>query len=321
MKILVTGCAGFIGMHASLALCRDGHDVFGVDSLNSYYDVKLKCSRLQLLKSYKSFNFSRIDLSIRDQTIQYFDTVRPDYVLHFAAQAGVRHSVDFPYEYVSNNLVAFANVLEGCRSVRVSHLVFASSSSVYGSASQSPFKETDNCDTPNSFYAATKRSTELMAYSYSHLYKVPITGLRFFTVYGPWGRPDMAAFIFTRAIISGEPIEVFNQGNMIRDFTYVSDIIHGTLLIMGKPPASSVPFHIFNIGNENPVSLMYFIETLEKLLGKKSQKILLPLQSGDVQETSANMDAMFEYCNMSPKIDVEEGLKNFVCWYRSYYQV
>ena len=319
MKILVTGCAGFIGMHAAEKLALNGHQVIGIDSLNNYYDVNLKQDRLRKLSKYPNFNFIQLDLSDRKKTLDLFEIAQPEYVLHLAAQAGVRHSVKFPEDYISNNLVAFANILDGCRNIKVSHLVYASSSSVYGSNTKIPFEEGDICDTPNSLYAATKKSNELMAYSYSHLYNLPITGLRYFTVYGPWGRPDMAPFLFTKSILSGEPIKVFNNGDMIRDFTYISDIIDGTVEIISRPSISNIPNNIFKIGNNKPVALLSFIQTLENLWGKEVEKIFLPNQPGDLKETVASVDKINEYCAYMPKIGIEKGLKSFVDWYKEYY--
>jgi UDP-glucuronate 4-epimerase len=319
MKILVTGCAGFIGMHTAKRLSEDGHEVIGVDSLNAYYDLKLKHDRLKELGYYKNFTFHRLDLGSRDETLNYFAENKPEYVIHLAAQAGVRHSVEFPEEYISNNLAAFSNVLDGCRRVKTAHLVYASSSSVYGSSHKIPFEESDSCDTPNSLYAATKKSNELMAYSYSHLYQMPITGLRYFTVYGPWGRPDMAAFLFSKAILDGAPIKVFNNGNMIRDFTYIDDIVDGTLAILKKPSKSKIPHNIFNIGNNNPVNLINFIEILEKLWGKSTNKIMMPIQPGDLVKTVASVSKIQKYADYLPKISIEDGLEKFTDWYRDYY--
>ena len=319
MKILVTGCAGFIGMHTVKRLCEGGHDVFGVDSLNNYYDVTLKHDRLKELIGYKNFTFQKLDLALRDESLIYFLEIKPENVIHLAAQAGVRHSVSFPKEYISNNLVAFSNVLDGCKSVKTAHLVYASSSSVYGSSQKIPFEESDVCDTPNSLYAATKKSNELMAYSYSHLYQMPITGLRYFTVYGPWGRPDMAAFLFAKAILNREPIKVFNNGNMIRDFTYIDDIVSGTLAILNKPSQSKIPHNIFNIGNNKPVTLKYFIEVLENLCDIQAEKIMQPMQLGDLIKTVASIKKIEKYCGYSPNTSIEKGLKKFMEWYQNYY--
>ena len=319
MKILVTGCAGFIGMHTAKRLCEDGHEVIGVDSLNAYYNLKLKHDRLKELEHYKNFSFHKLDLASRVKTLNYFCENKPEFVIHLAAQAGVRHSVDFPEEYISNNLVTFSNVLDGCREVKILHLVYASSSSVYGSSHKIPFEESDSCDSPNSLYAATKKSNELMAYSYSHLYQMPITGLRYFTVYGPWGRPDMAAFLFSKAILEKTPIKVFNSGDMIRDFTYVDDIVRGTISILNRPSKNKVPHNIFNIGNNKPVTLIKFIKILEKLWGKSAEKIMLPIQLGDLVETVASISKIQKYSGYSPEISIEDGLEKFVEWYRSYY--
>jgi UDP-glucuronate 4-epimerase len=319
MRILVTGCAGFIGMHASIDLAKKGHQVLGIDNLNNYYDPELKLNRLREINDFSNFEFSKFDLSDKDLVLKFFLEKKPDMVLHLAAQAGVRHSVKFPYQYADSNLLAFLNILEACRSIKTSHLVYASSSSVYGSSQSSPFEETDKCDMPNSLYAATKKSNELMAYSYSHLYGMPITGLRYFTVYGPWGRPDMAPFIFTRSILNNEPIKVFNYGEMSRDFTYIDDIVDGTIRILERPPMGLVPNNIFNIGNNTPVSLLDFIGILEQLWGREVEKILLPLQAGDLKETVASIHKISEYCEYFPRTDIHRGLENFVSWYKSYY--
>jgi UDP-glucuronate 4-epimerase len=320
MKILITGCAGFIGMHIAKRLCESNFDVIGIDSINEYYDVTLKFDRLNQLKKFKNFTFQKLDLSLREQTLSFFVEKKPEYVIHLAAQAGVRHSVDFPEDYISNNLVAFSNVLDGCRKVKILHLVYASSSSVYGSNHKYPFKESDVCDKPNSLYAATKKSNELMAYSYSQLYKIPITGLRYFTVYGPWGRPDMASFLFSNAIIDGKPIKVFNDGDMIRDFTYIDDIVEGTLLVLKKPSHNKIPHNIFNIGNGQPVKLLKFIETLEYLWGKKAVIEKLPMQLGDLKKTVASVEKIKNYCGYSAKTSIDIGLKKFVMWYSKYYK-
>ena len=335
MKILVTGAAGFIGMHTALRLLRRGDSVVGIDNLNDYYDVGLKRARLEQLIGQGDFRFVQLDISDRTATAELFAREGFDRVIHLAAQAGVRYSLVNPGAYVDSNLSGFLAVLEGCRHQSVEHLVYASSSSVYGGNTRMPFSERDNVDHPVSLYAATKKANELMAHTYSHLYRLPTTGLRFFTVYGPWGRPDMAAFLFTRAILEGRPIDVFNHGNMQRDFTYVDDIVEGVLRVLDRPatanasydplladPATSnVPYRVFNIGNNNPVPLLDFIGCIEEALGRKAQKNLLPLQDGDVPATYANTDALRYWVGFVPGTPIKDGIARFVAWYRAYYKV
>lgn len=334
-KILITGASGFIGFHLSNKLCREGWNVTGLDNLNNYYDVNLKKNRLNLLRTYSNFHFSQIDLINKDEINNLFKKEKFDYVVNLAAQAGVRYSLVNPYAYVDSNIAGFLNILESCRYNHVKHLIYASSSSVYGGNKKMPFSVHDNVDHPVSLYAASKKSNELMAHTYSYLFNIPTTGLRFFTVYGPWGRPDMAAFIFTKLILQDKEIEVFNNGLMKRDFTYIDDIIEGmSKLIMnipvpdlnwnGQKPDSSTsfaPYRLFNIGNNNPVELLKFIEILEENLGKKAKKKFLPLQPGDVSETYADIDDLAEVTGFKPKTNIEEGLKKFIDWYKNYYNI
>ena len=333
MKVLVTGAAGFIGMHATLRLLERGDVVVGIDNLNEYYDSTLKRSRLQLLNAYSSFTFKKEDIADRHCMERLFRDHRPQRVVHLAAQAGVRYSLTNPHAYIDSNLQGFLNILEGCRHAKVEHLVYASSSSVYGGNISLPFKETDSVDHPISLYAATKKANELMAHTYSHLFRLPSTGLRFFTVYGPWGRPDMALFLFTKAILEGRPIDVFNHGKMRRDFTYVDDIIEGILRVLDRPaepdPAfnpmqpdpdrSDAPYRIFNIGNSNSVQLMTYIETLEENLGLKAIKNFLPIQPGDVLASDADTSQLKSATAFAPSTLVKDGIRSFVEWYRSYY--
>ena len=333
MKILVTGAAGFIGFHLSRKLLERGEEVVGIDNLNDYYSVELKEARLAELSPHESFRFEKIDLV--DQTVmtELFQEEKFDVVVNLAAQAGVRYSLTNPHSYISSNIVGFLNVLEGCRHNNVKHLVYASSSSVYGSNTQMPFSVSDNVDHPVSLYAASKKSNELMAHSYSHLYGLPTTGLRFFTVYGPWGRPDMALFLFTKAILEGKPIDVFNHGKMRRDFTYIDDIVSGVCGVIDNPatpdstwngdepnPATSkAPYKIHNIGNHQSVELLTMIETLEKELGKTAEKNLLELQPGDVPATYADIDALQQATGYTPSTSIDVGIERFVEWYRDYY--
>ena len=333
MKYLVTGAAGFIGMHVSSALLNRGDEVLGIDNLNDYYSVSLKRDRLLQLSGRRGFRFEQIDLADRDRLPKLFDAERFDVVINLGAQAGVRYSLSNPHAYVDSNLVGFVNVLEACRHSRVKHLVFASSSSVYGANTTMPFSTHHNVDHPVSLYAATKKANELMAHTYSHLYQLPTTGLRFFTVYGPWGRPDMALWLFTKAILAGEPIDVFNNGLMQRDFTYIDDIVQGVVRVAdhvpaGNPawsgdhpdPASShAPYRIYNIGNNSPVELMHLIETIEKALGKTAVKNFLPLQPGDVLATYADVDDLTRDVGFKPSTPIEAGVRRFVDWYRSYH--
>jgi len=334
-RILVTGAAGFIGMHLAIRLLERGDKVAGLDNLNDYYDVSLKNARLARLQAYPGFEFYKIELADRVSVAKLFENLRPDAVVNLAAQAGVRYSLENPHAYVDSNLVGFVNVLEGCRHLKVKHLVFASSSSVYGANAKIPFSVDDKTDQPISLYGATKKANELMAYAYSHLYGLPTTGLRFFTVYGPWGRPDMALFKFTKAILEGQPIDVFNYGQMRRDFTYIDDIVEGVVRVLDNVPrpdsvssekepdrgAGSAPFGVYNIGNSQPVDLLQFIEALETCLGRKAVKNLLPLQAGDVPATFADVDNLMRDVDFQPRTPVEIGIQRFVEWYRSYYRV
>lgn len=335
MRILVTGTAGFIGSQVAQRLLGQGHQVVGLDEVNDYYDVSLKLARLARLTPQAGFTEARIHLQDRPAMERLFADFRPQRVIHLAAQAGVRYSLTHPHAYVDSNLVGFMNILEGCRHSGVEHLVYASSSSVYGANTRMPFSEHDVADHPLSLYAATKRSNELMAHCYAHLYGLPVSGLRFFTVYGPWGRPDMALFLFTRAILAGEPIEVFNEGHHRRDFTYIDDIVEGVLRVTARvaaanpawdgnhpdPATSQAPFRVYNIGNNRPVELLRYIEVIEDCLGRTAVKKLLPMQPGDVPETSANIDDLGEDVGYRPATPVEVGVRRFVDWYREYYKV
>ncbi len=316
--ILVTGAAGFIGMHCSARLLAQGHQVIGIDNLNDYYDPRLKQARLAQLTSHPGFRFIETDIANRDALEKLFTEVRPERVLHLAAQAGVRYSLKNPHAYVQSNLVGFVNILEGCRHHGVQHLVYASSSSVYGANTKVPFAVGDPVDHPVSLYAATKKSNELMAYSYSHLYGLPTTGLRFFTVYGPWGRPDMSPWLFTSAILEGRTIDVFNHGKMQRDFTYIDDIVEGTLRVLDQAPTGAPPYHLYNIGNHQPVELMDFIGTLERVLGVEAKKNFMPMQPGDVPVTYADTDDLRRDVGFAPSTPLSEGLQHWADWYRSY---
>ncbi|ERT06558.1 polysaccharide biosynthesis family protein [Lyngbya aestuarii BL J] len=323
----MTGAAGFIGFHLSQKLLQRGDTVVGLDNLNSYYEVSLKKARLEQLIPFKNFNFYQLDLVEREQLEKLFFEQQFEAVVHLAGQAGVRYSLENPYAYVDSNLAGFMNILEGCRHTNVGHLVFASSSSVYGTNKKIPFMVEDNVDYPVSLYAATKKANELMAHSYSHLYNIPLTGLRFFTVYGPWGRPDMAVFLFTKAILDGKPIKVFNYGKMQRDFTYIDDLVEGVVRVIDKIPqpnfqaesSTKAPYKIYNIGNNTPVELLRLIEVLENCLEKEAVKEMLPMQPGDVPITYANVDALIQDVGFSPDTPIEVGIKRFVEWYRSYY--
>ena len=322
MKVLVTGVAGFIGYHLAERLLAEGISVCGIDNLNNYYDVNLKKDRLAQLQSYASFDFQLIDLGDRQSISNLFQAQNFDCVVNLAAQAGVRYSIENPFAYADSNLVGFVNLLEACRQHQTKHLVFASSSSVYGANTKVPFATNDNVDRPVSLYAATKKANELMAYTYSHLYHLPITGLRFFTVYGPWGRPDMAYFKFVQAILEGKPIDVYNFGQMKRDFTYIDDVIEGLVRVMSKPPQASIgtaAYKIYNIGNNTPVELMQFIEVIEQAIGKTAIKNFLPMQPGDVPCTYADVDDLIEDVGFKPKTSIKEGLGRFIEWYQSYY--
>ncbi|MGR3172996.1 MAG: NAD-dependent epimerase [Candidatus Scalindua sp.] len=333
MTYLITGAAGFIGFHLSKRLLAQGKSVVGIDNLSDYYDVNLKKTRLRELEENSEFTFYKLDLVDREGVENLFSENKFDYVVNLAAQAGVRYSLTNPHAYIDCNIVGFLNILEGCRHNDVKHLVFASSSSVYGANTNMPFSVHHNVDHPVSLYAATKKSNELMAHTYSSLYKLPCTGIRFFTVYGPLGRPDMALFLFTRAILENKPIDVFNHGKMKRDFTYIDDIVEGVVRLIDKVPepdpdwngdnpdsaTSYAPYRIYNIGNNNPVELMKFIEVLENCLGKKAKKNLLPIQPGDVPETYADVDDLAKDVGFKPATPIEEGIKKFVEWYREYY--
>jgi UDP-glucuronate 4-epimerase len=334
-KILVTGAAGFIGYHTSERLLARGDEVVGLDNVNDYYDPTLKEARIARLSAKPGFRLFRMDLADRDGVARLFREERFDRVINLAAQAGVRYSITNPHAYIESNLVGFINILEGCRHHEVQHLTYASSSSVYGANTAMPFSVHQNIDHPVSLYAATKKANELMAHTYSHLYGLPTTGLRFFTVYGPWGRPDMAMFLFTKAILEGKPIDVFNHGKMQRDFTYIDDIVEGVIRTNDHtaepnpawnseapdPATSKAPYRIYNIGNNNPVELMYLIETIEKSLGRVAEKRMLPLQPGDVPATYANVDALVRDVGFAPKTPIETGVANFVAWYREYFQI
>ncbi len=334
LKILITGAAGFIGMHVAQVLLDRGDIVVGVDNLNDYYDPQLKLDRLDRLVSKPGFSFAKIDVADRPAMSSLFERERFDRVVHLAAQAGVRYSLENPHAYVDSNLVGFLNVLEGCRHTEVQHLVYASSSSVYGGNTSMPFSEHHNIDHPVSLYAATKKANELMAHTYSHLYRLPTTGLRFFTVYGPWGRPDMALFLFTKAMVEDRPIDVYNHGHMVRDFTYIDDIVEGVVRVLDRvatpdpayvasapdPACSDAPYRVFNIGNNSPVKLMDFVEAIELALDKKAQKNFLPLQDGDVPATYADVSELERWTGFTPRMPVPEGIGRFVHWYRDYFR-
>ncbi|MCG6553863.1 MAG: NAD-dependent epimerase [Candidatus Magnetominusculus sp. LBB02] len=334
-KILVTGGAGFIGFHLCQRLIALGFDVFTVDNLNDYYDVKIKRDRLTLLEGAEHFRFIKMDIADKAGMTQLFDSEKFDYVVNLAAQAGVRYSIKNPHAYVESNIVGFTNILEGCRHNHVKHLLFASSSSVYGANRTLPFSVRHNVDHPMSLYAATKKANELFAHTYCSLYNLPATGLRFFTVYGPWGRPDMALFLFIKAILEDRPIEVFNHGDMRRDFTYIDDIVEGVVRLIERiptpnpawngnspdPSSSYAPYKIYNIGNNEPVSLLKFIEVIEGQLGKKAEKTLLPMQPGDVAATYADIEELTRDTGFKPSTPLEEGIRNFVAWYKGYFKI
>lgn len=335
MKILVTGAAGFIGSTLCIRLLERGDEVVGIDNLNDYYDVNLKLARLERVQAYGRFKFIKIEIADKQAMEELFAREKVQRVMHLAAQAGVRYSLTNPHAYIDSNLVGFINILEGCRHNAVEHLAYASSSSVYGANTKMPFSIHDNIDHPVSLYAATKKANELMAHTYSHLYQLPTTGLRFFTVYGPWGRPDMSLFMFTRSILEGKPIDVFNYGNHRRDFTYIDDIVEGVIRVIDKPAqanpnwtsdnpdpgTSKAPYRVYNIGNNNPVHLLTFIETLEKCLGKVAIKNMLPLQPGDVPDTYADVSDLVNDFGYQPSTLLEKGIKNFVEWYKEFYRV
>ena len=333
MIILITGTAGFIGMHLSKKLLKQGHQIIGLDNLNDYYDVQLKKDRLEILNKYDNFTFYEADLADREAVEAIFEKEKIDVVINLAAQAGVRYSLENPHAYVDSNLVGFVNILEACRHHEIKHLIYASSSSVYGANVKMPFSTDDAVNHPVSLYAATKKSNELMAHTYSHLFNVPTTGLRFFTVYGPMGRPDMAYFSFTKKILAGETIQVFNNGEMMRDFTYIDDIVEGIVRLIDQPPKanpdfdlghpkaseSHAPYKVYNIGNNQPVKLMDFIQTIEKHLGIEAKKEFLPMQPGDVKATYADIDDLTEATGFKPSTTIDEGIKKFVDWYMGYY--
>jgi UDP-glucuronate 4-epimerase len=335
MKILITGSAGFIGFHLARKLISEGWQVIGIDNLNDYYDPKLKEDRLAILQKHKDFVFKKVDLKDKTAVDAVFVDYKPEYVINLAAQAGVRYSIQNPYAYVDSNLVGFMNILEACRHNPVRHLIYASSSSVYGGNKVAPFSTNHNVDHPVSLYAATKKSNELMAHTYSHLYGIPTTGLRFFTVYGPWGRPDMAYFSFTKNIFEKKPIKVFNHGKMERDFTYIDDIVYGIVKLIDRPPVpnpnwdervddlstSFAPYKIYNIGNNQPVPLMKFINVLEEKIGIEAEKIYMDMQPGDVLRTYADVTDLERDIDFRPNTSIEEGLSRFVDWYREYYNV
>jgi len=335
VRVLITGVAGFIGFHLGKRLLARGDEVVGLDNLNDYYDVTLKKARLAQLKGQRGFRFSKLDLADREGIPRLFKKHKPEVVVNLAAQAGVRYSQENPHAYIDSNLLGFANILEGCRHFGVKHLVYASSSSVYGANTKMPFSVHDNVDHPLSLYGASKKANELMAHTYSHMYGLPATGLRFFTVYGPWGRPDMALFLFTKAILKGQPINVFNYGKMRRDFTYIDDIVEGVVRVSDRPAepnrtwsgdspdpgSSAAPYKLYNIGNHNPVELMRFIEVLEDHLGVKAVKNMLPMQPGDVPATFADVDDLVRDVGFKPSTPIEVGIERFVTWYRSYYRV
>ena len=335
MKILVTGAAGFIGFHASKRLLDSRYDVIGLDNLNNYYDINLKNDRLKILQEYDGFTFHKIDLKDQGEVENLFKKESPQRVIHLAAQAGVRYSIENPHAYIQSNIVGTFNILEGCRRNQVEHLVYASSSSVYGLNTKYPFSVHDKSSHPVSLYGATKISNELMAHSYSHLYKLPTTGLRFFTVYGPWGRPDMAYFLFTKSILASEPIDLYNQGNMIRDFTYIEDIVEGVCRIIKKipdpnpnwsgsdpdPASSTAPYRLYNIGSNRPTPLMDYVKEIEKNLGVKAKLNLMPMQGGDVKKSHADVDDLVKDFEYSPKWNIQNGIKSFIQWYIDYYKV
>lgn len=334
MKFLVTGAAGFIGFHACKRLLQAGHEVVGLDNMNDYYDVNLKQARLDLLQS-PLFSFHKIDLADREGIAQLFAHEKFNRVIHLAAQAGVRYSLENPFAYADSNLIGYLNILEGCRHNHVEHLLYASSSSVYGLNRKMPFSTDDSVEHPVSLYAATKKANELMAHTYSHLYGIPTTGLRFFTVYGPWGRPDMALFKFTKAMLEGKSIDVYNYGKMKRDFTYIDDIVEAIVRMQdiipqpnpawtvetGSPADSSAPYRVYNIGNSSPVELMDYITALEEALGMVAEKNMMPIQPGDVLETSADTKPLYDMVGFRPQTTVSQGVKNFVDWYKAYYKV
>ncbi|PHR62707.1 MAG: capsular biosynthesis protein CpsI [Robiginitomaculum sp.] len=335
MKIIVTGAAGFIGAKLTEVLLNRGEDVVGIDNLNDYYDVGLKKARLERIDDNPNFHFHPVDLKDRDAIVGLFRKYKPNRVVNLAAQAGVRYSLQDPYSYIDSNVMGFLNILEGCRYNNVEHLVFASSSSVYGANTNVPYNVHESTNHPLSIYAATKKSNEIMAHTYAHLFGLPVTGLRFFTVYGPWGRPDMSPILFAKKILAGEPIDIYNHGNHQRDFTYIDDIVEGVVRTLDRtaqpnpswdgnnpdPATSNAPYQLYNIGNNQSVELMYFIECIEKSLGVEAKKNFLPMQPGDVQRTCANIDDLIELVDFRPKVSIEEGIEKFISWYKSYYKI
>lgn len=324
MSILITGCAGFIGFHTSIKLLKKKYKVIGVDNLSDYYDVKLKKERLKILKKYRNFLFKKINIESKKKVENIFKKYKPNKIIHLAAQAGVRYSLENPYIYINTNIVGFINILEMAKEIKCKHLVYASSSSVYGGIKKYPFKENYKIDNPISLYAATKKSNELMAHVYSHLYKLPTTGLRFFTVYGPYGRPDMSLFLFVKSILNKKKINVFNYGNMKRDFTYIDDIVNGTIKVLFKPPKISIdtaPYRIFNIGNNNPVKLEKFIRTIEEKLKIKAVKNRMPLQKGDIPISFANVENLRKLTGYKPKTNINKGISEFIKWYKDYHKI
>ncbi len=320
MKILVTGCAGFIGFHLSNYLLKNNYDIIGIDNLNKYYDVNLKKNRLKLLKNYKNFQFIKFDLINKNKLNNTIKKFKIKYIVHLAAQAGVRYSIENPKTYFKNNLEVFFNVIEASKNNKIKHLVFASTSSVYGENNRFPLRETANTDKPISFYAATKKSNEILAHSYSYIYKLPCTALRFFTVYGPYGRPDMALFKFTKNILENKKIELFNNGNHSRDFTYIADIVSGISSVLKKPKKNKIPFNIFNIGRGDTQKLKYYLSNIEKKLNKKAKIKKIPLQLGDIKKTHSDISSLKKFSNYRPSIDIEKGISEFIDWYLTYYQ-
>tara|TARA_S200000501_G_scaffold373191_1_gene419763 strand:- start:1819 stop:2823 length:1005 start_codon:yes stop_codon:yes gene_type:complete len=328
-KILITGAAGFIGFHVSKTLLEKGFRVYGIDNINNYYDTQIKKDRLKILKSYDDFYFKKINLGKGKSLDNFFKLIKPTEVINLAAQAGVRYSFINPEAYIESNLVGFFNVLNCCKKYKIKHLIYASSSSVYGLNKDYPFSELSNVDHPVSLYAASKKSNELLAHSYSHLFGLPTTGLRFFTVYGPWGRPDMSLFIFVKNILENKKINIFGNGKMLRDFTYIDDIVDSIVRLVLKPPkksksinpsSSSAPWRIFNIGNNSPITLLEYIKIIEKILNKKAKKKYFPMQPGDVRATAANTDLLYKYIGFKPSTDLEEGINKFIKWYKEYYK-
>lgn len=335
MAILVTGCAGFIGFHTALELIKQNYNVIGIDNINDYYDPNLKLDRLSILRNFDKFSFYKVDISNYKDLEDIFNNNQIEVVIHLAAQAGVRYSLINPHAYISSNIVGFENILECCKKIQIKHLIFASSSSVYGANTKVPFSVKHNVDHPVSLYAATKKANELMAHTYAYLFQLPVTGLRFFTVYGPWGRPDMALFIFTKSIIENKPINVYNYGNMWRDFTYITDIVEAIIRLINKipqpnknwnsdnpdPSSSVAPYKIYNIGNNQPIKLLDFIEIIERKLNKKAMKNFLPMQPGDVLYTYADIDELQKDINFKPSTNIEIGIENFINWYKEYYKI